>query len=163
MKIKLSKSQWEFMGKKAGWMKTALFPSPGIGSPNEGKDIGQVYESLSENGSPNEGKNVGQEAKRKQISYVELYNKIKEEDASANIEIGDKINIISGPFYGFDGIVKKIQENQYIVGITLFGHPCDCKLTRNEFFKYSDKLESLKDIDRRDREFQHRYYSPSGQ
>jgi hypothetical protein len=23
MKIKLSKSQWEFMGRKAGWMKTA--------------------------------------------------------------------------------------------------------------------------------------------
>jgi len=24
MKIKLSKSQWEMMGKKAGWMKTAI-------------------------------------------------------------------------------------------------------------------------------------------
>jgi hypothetical protein len=54
MKIKLSKSQWEFMGRKAGWMKTALFPSPGIGSPNEGKDTGQVYESLSGKGSPND-------------------------------------------------------------------------------------------------------------
>ena len=26
MKIKLSKSQWESMGKKAGWMKTAQTP-----------------------------------------------------------------------------------------------------------------------------------------
>ena len=27
MKIKISKSQWESMGKQAGWMKTALVGS----------------------------------------------------------------------------------------------------------------------------------------
>jgi len=37
MKIKLSKSQWEMMGKKAGWIKTA-------GSANELKSILDIIE-----------------------------------------------------------------------------------------------------------------------
>jgi len=35
MKIKLSKSQWEFIGKKAGWMKTAIIPDDGYADGGE--------------------------------------------------------------------------------------------------------------------------------
>ena len=35
MKIKLSKSQWESMGKQAGWMKTAIINDDGIADGGE--------------------------------------------------------------------------------------------------------------------------------
>ena len=45
MKIKLSKSQWEMVGKKAGWMKTALFDTQ---EGTQTSDPGSAYSKPTE-------------------------------------------------------------------------------------------------------------------
>lgn len=47
MKIKLSKSQWEAIGQKTGWMRTAIIPSlapPGV-KPQPGKAPASAFQS----------------------------------------------------------------------------------------------------------------------
>lgn len=69
-----------------------------------------------------------------EIDVVEESNDSQEpQQSSINCSVGDSVKITDGPFASFDGVIKKIEGNEAIVEVELFGNKHETKLGVDSF------------------------------
>ena len=109
MKITLSKSQWEKIGKKAGWMSRNASMSPSISNSLR-------FWTL---------KKTGQDPVKAERMARDILTKIKQLDKDARLNSDEKrlpqeqlpsdylINVVL-PIDGWDGVIEKIRSGQFL-------------------------------------------------